>query len=121
MPAFSKISQDRLAQCEPELQRLFNDVIKHQDCSILVGHRCKDDQDIACQRGLSHTPWPTSKHNCEPSRAVDVAPYPIDWADIRRFQDFAELVKMRAGVLGIPIKWGGDFTTIKDYDHFELA
>lgn len=76
---------------------------------------------MACQRGLSQKPWPTSKHNSEPSMAVDAAPYPIDWKDIDRFKAFAVLVKDRAAALGIGVKWGGDFKTIKDYDHFELT
>lgn len=121
MAAFSQTSLDRLATCAEPLQRLFNDVIQHQDCSILVGHRCKEDQDIACQAGKSHAPWPTSAHNFDPSRAVDAAPYPIDWADLQRFRDFSALVKERAAALGIAIRWGGDFKTLADLDHFELT
>lgn len=120
MPAYSAISQARKATCHVDLQRLFDDVIKYRDCAILVGHRCQEDQDKACHDGKSHTPWPTSKHNSEPSRALDAAPYPIDWNDIDRFKEFAAFVMFRAKVLGITIRWGGDFETLKDYDHFEL-
>lgn len=121
MPAFSAISKERLATCDPRLQELFNDVVEFADCSILVGHRGKEAQDMACAAGNSRTPWPTSNHNCSPSRAVDVAPWPIQWEDIEGFRVFAAYVKSRAAALGIGIRWGGDFTTIKDYDHFELA
>lgn len=120
MPAYSQSSNERLETCHPDLQLLFRDVIQTRDCSILVGHRCEMDQDIACASGKSDAPWPTSKHNSQPSRAVDAAPYPVDWEDIAGFKAFAAFVKLRAQVLGIAIKWGGDFRTLKDYDHFEL-
>lgn len=120
MPTFSQTSLDRLATCHPDLQRLFNDVIQYRDCSILVGHRCEADQDVACATGKSHTPWPTSKHNSEPSMAVDAAPYPLVWEDIQRFKDFADFVMGRAAELGIKIRWGGTFKTLCDLDHFEI-
>lgn len=120
MNQFSSISRARLATCDPELQLLFNDVLEHWDCAILVGHRDKAEQDKAFHDGFSRASWPTSNHNYSPSRAVDVAPWPIDWNDIERFKDFAALVKKRAEALKVKIVWGGDFTSIKDYDHFEL-
>lgn len=120
MPSFSPTSAARLATCDLLLQELFNDVVQQYDCAILVGHRGQADQDIACHDGKSKTPWPTSCHNSEPSRAVDAAPTPIDWSDIGRFKDFAAFVKIRAAALGIAIRWGGDFKTLHDYDHFEL-
>lgn len=121
MPSFSPISKLRLATCHPELQRLFNDVVELRDCAILVGHRGEADQAAACAAGKSRTPWPTSNHNCTPSRAVDVAPYPVDWSDIDGFKEFAAFVQERAVALGISIRWGGDFKHLKDYDHFELT
>lgn len=121
MPTFSATSSDRLATCHPDLQRLFHDVVQTVDCTILVGFRDKEAQDIACHDGKSCTPWPTSPHNKTPSEGVDVAPYPIDWRNIDRFRLFAAAVKARAEVLGIGVKWGGDFLHLHDYDHWELA
>lgn len=121
MALFSETSKTRLQTAHPDLQRLFFDVIQGWDCAILCGHRDEADQAAACAKGNSGTPWPTSKHNSCPSLAVDVAPYPVDWADIQRFKDFAAYVKGRAEALGIAIRWGGDFKSLKDYDHFELV
>lgn len=120
MPAFSKTSAARLATCHPDLQRLFNDVVQIYDCAIFVGERGKEAQDIACHDGLSKTPYPTSKHNCKPSKAADAGPSPVDWKNIdgpRGFREFANFVLLRAKTLGIPIRWGGEWG---DYDHFEL-
>ena len=121
MPKFSAKSLERLHTCEPALQELFNAVIEVRDCSILCGHRGKEDQDKACAAGKSQAPWPTSRHNCTPSAAVDVAPYPLDWNDIESFKEFGALVKEFAEARGIKIRWGGDFKSFKDYPHFELV
>lgn len=120
MPGFSLKSLERLAQCDFRLQQLFQDVIQHQNCAILVGHRCEADQNKACTEGKSELVWPNSKHNSQPSLAVDAAPYPIDWENIESFKLFGMFVKLRAKALNIPIRWGGDFKSFKDYDHFEL-
>lgn len=121
MPEFSPTSQTRLAGCDARLQTLFNDVIQHQDCAILVGHRCEADQNAACSSGKSELIWPNSKHNSQPSLAVDAAPSPVDWENIESFKLFGMFVKLRAKALNIPIRWGGDFHSFKDYDHFELV
>ena len=54
---------------------------------------------------------PKNKHNAEEpelSKAVDVAPYPIDWNDKERFYYFAGVVMGIAIQMGIPLRWGGD-------------
>ena len=47
MPEFSQKSLNKLNQCHPDLQRLFLEVIKEHDCTIIEGYRTKEDQDIA--------------------------------------------------------------------------
>lgn len=69
-----------------------------------------------------------SKHLALPSRAVDVAPYPINWGDKKRFYHFAGYVQGLAAQLGISLRWGGDWDgdndlndqTFFDLVHFEL-
>lgn len=79
MAKFSSTSQEKLLTCHPDLQKVFKEVIKTFDCTILVGHRDQQAQDKAFAEGKSKKSWPDSKHNTTPSRAVDVAPFPIDW------------------------------------------
>lgn len=121
MPEFSQASLDKLSTCHPLLQQLCNYVIKQYDFAVVVGHRNKEDQDSAIAAKKSQTPWPTSKHNSTPSMAVDIAPVPIDWEDIDKFRELSGYMKAAADTLGIKIRWGGDFITLKDYDHFELT
>ena len=133
MPKFSPISASRLAGCHPDLQRLFAVVVEHFDCVVLCGHRSKAEQDAAVAAGNSKTPWPKGKHNATPSLAADVAPFerptqPVDWNDRERLTLFAGFVTGVACIMGISIRWGGDWdrdTQVKDNDfddlvHFEL-
>lgn len=128
MPSFSEASARRLAQCDPRLQRLFNEVIKHFDCTVITGHRGKAEQEEMVRTGRSKVHWPDGKHNTVPSLAADVAPYPIDWEDRERFTLFAGFVKGLAVSMGIKIRWGGDWdgdtevldNGFDDLPHFEL-
>lgn len=139
MPAFSSTSRRRLEECHPDLQMIFNEVIKHYDCSILCGSRPKDEQNLAVREGRSQTPWPRSNHNVDGSKrttswAVDVAPYPIDWKDSKGFALFAGKVleiarRLRSqGKIRYELRWGGDWDSdgnvrehsFFDGPHFEL-
>jgi|19_taG_2_1085344.scaffolds.fasta_scaffold00062_73 peptidoglycan L-alanyl-D-glutamate endopeptidase CwlK len=75
MYKFNTKSKTRLASCNRNLQRLCKIAIKYTDFSIIAGHRDKQEQDNKFNSGLSRLKWPSSKHNKEPSQAVDVAPY----------------------------------------------
>jgi len=119
MPSFSKKSLQRLETCKQPLQDLFNEVIKHVDCTILEGHRSEERQTKAFNEGKSKARFPNSKHNSFPSKAVDVAPYPIDWEDKDRFTEFAGIVQGIAFTMNIKIKWGGHFS-FYDGPHFQL-
>ena len=119
MPSFSQKSLSKLETCSQPLQDLFNEVIKHRDCTILDGHRNEERQTKAFNEGFSKARFPQSRHNTFPSQAVDVVPYPIDWEDINRFYEFAGFVKATAIQMNINIKWGGDFKSIFDAPHWE--
>jgi len=128
MPKLGKRSKKNLSECHPLLQELFEEVIKHYDCSIIEGHRPQEEQDKAYHAGKSKLKFPQSKHNKTPSLAVDAVPYPIDWNDSKRFYFFSGLVQGIADSLGIDIRWGGDWDSDNDFKdqsfhdlpHFEL-
>ena len=128
MPRFGKRSKERLLTCEKDLQMVFNEVIKHVDCSVLEGHRSKDRQNSLYEDGKTKVRYPNGRHNSSPSRAVDVTPYPVDWADRERQTLFAGFVIGVANQMGIKLRWGGDWdqdfqvqdNTFDDFPHFEL-
>ena len=128
MPVFSSTSHSRLQTCHDDLQRLFNEVVKHFDCVVLCGHRGRVLQNEYFTRGKTQVRWPDGKHNQRPSGAVDVAPYPVNWKDLNQFYFFGGVVKGIALQLDIQIRWGGDWDSdnqVKDNNfndlvHFEL-
>jgi peptidoglycan L-alanyl-D-glutamate endopeptidase CwlK len=128
MPKFGIKSTENLKTCHPDLQLLFGVVVREFDCSIICGHRGQDDQNDAYRSGKSQLEWDKSKHNKSPSLAVDVVPYPVDWQDINRFYLFAGYVKKTAELLGISVRWGGDWDSdnntddqnFNDLPHWEL-
>lgn len=138
MPTFSRKSAAALASCDPRLQRVFNEVVKHFDCTIVEGHRSVARQQALYAQGRT-APGPVvtqvdgvrnkGKHNYLPSRAVDVVPYPVDWADAQRMHYFAGFVMGVAGSMGIALRWGGDWDRdtqtaderFRDLPHFEVV
>jgi len=122
--SFSDKSKAALATCDVRLQIVFNEVIKHRDCIVLCGHRTEEEQNEAfnAKPQRSKVQWPNSKHNSLPSLAADVAPYPLDWNDHARFVQFAGFVLGVAAVLGVKLRWGGDWNlngTSKDESFFD--
>lgn len=130
MPSYSKKSKAILATCDGRIQRVFNEVIKHFDCTITCGHRTKEAQDALYYATPKRTQikWPNGKHNSKPSKAVDAVPYPVDWNDRERFTYFAGFVMATALSMGIRLRWGGDWDSDTELDdnkfddlpHFEL-
>lgn len=130
---FGKNSKNQLSTCHPDLRNLFNEVIKHHNCAILVGYRGEKEQNQAVREGRSKLKYPRSKHNKEPSRGVDVIPWfgnppHIRWDDREAFYCFGGFVLGIAAKMGISIRWGGDWDrdtelhdqTFFDLPHFEL-
>ncbi len=128
MPHFGKSSKKRLSTCDSKLQEIFNEVIKHVDCSVLEGHREKDRQNKLFKEGKTKVKYPNGRHNRQPSSAVDVTPYPVDWKDRERQTLFAGFVIGVASQMGINLRWGGDWdqdfqvvdNRFDDFPHFEL-
>jgi peptidoglycan L-alanyl-D-glutamate endopeptidase CwlK len=134
MPEFSARSKARLLSCEYDIQRLFNEVIKYRDCTIICGHRGKEGQDEAVRNGFSRVRWPGSKHNNKPSCAVDVMPYfacepHIRWDDQLSTYNFIGFVQGVADMLVIEIRSGADWDMDDDFTdqnfmdlpHYELV
>lgn len=133
MPTLSEKSKIRLASCDARLQRILTEVIKHIDFTVLEGHRGEAAQNEAVRNGTSKLLWPKGKHNTNPSRAVDIAPYlpevRIDWKDLPAFgrlMGYIQRVAHEQGVrLRFGIDWDGDFRTrdesFLDAPHIELV
>lgn len=124
MPRFSRKSLRELETCDPMLQYLFKEVVKHFDCSVIEGKRSLEDQQELLNEGATKTL--DSAHLT--GRAVDVYPYPVDFEDRDRWHYFGGYVLGTAKQFGIDVIWGGDWdndtktkdNTFDDLMHFEL-
>ena len=124
MNNFGSTSLQRLRTCHPDLILIAYELSKEIDIAVLDGARTKEKQNEAFKNGKSKLQYPKSKHNIgkeagrEFSDAIDLAPFPIDWNNIARFEDMCKRIEAIAKRLNIKIRLGRDFS-FKDYPHIE--
>lgn len=130
-------SLEVLETLHPELQLLCGALIALKDISLIEGRRSDERQEELYRLGKTKVRAGGSKHNLNPSEAVDQIPYPFsqaDWRDRDRFHlhagfvlGVAELLYAR-GVMTRKIRWGGDWdkdwetsdNEFDDFPHVEL-
>lgn len=129
MPSLSKQSLDKLSTCHPDIQRVIKEAIKLYDFTVLEGVRTLETQKKYVAEGKSKTL--NSKHLKQTdgySHAIDLAPYPINWEDSKRFFYMAGVIMAVASQMGVSLRWGHDWDgdtdfsdqTFNDSPHFEL-
>ena len=129
--AFGSRSRRHLDTLHPALRAVLEDAMQLQlmDFAVICGHRGEDAQNEAFATGASKKRWPESIHNASPSKAVDVAPYPIDWNDSLAFARLYGIIEACAVQRGVRLRWGGDWDSdgesndqsFMDIGHFEVA
>ncbi len=125
---FSRRSRKNLETCEIPLQTLATKALATSpiDFTIICGYRDKKGQDEAFASGASKVKFPNSKHNSWPALAFDAVPYPLDWHDIKSFQELGDHIIETWGTMtddekmGFDLSWGGNWKKFKDYPHYEL-
>ena len=114
-------SHRRLATCHPDLQKLVIAAAEDFDLIVVCGYRDEEEQTIAVRNGASKVHYPHSRHNSQPAEAVDLAPWPLRWEDLERFDQLGAHMEAVASREGIQITWGGRWTKgFIDRPHFEL-
>jgi peptidoglycan L-alanyl-D-glutamate endopeptidase CwlK len=94
--------KERLASIETILNRELPDI--------------KEQLKLANGRTRSLENWRKYSKHME-GKAVDLAPYPIDWEDRERFHYMGGMIRGIGHQLGLKIRWGGDWDSdgeIKD-------
>jgi peptidoglycan LD-endopeptidase CwlK len=84
MGRYSAKSLSELFTAHLDLQVLFQDIVEDFDNKVLQGKRTEEEQRRNVESGKSKTM--NSKHVYpldEPSLALDVAPYPLEWPQLR--------------------------------------
>ena len=113
MPRFGRRSKQRLKGVDAKLINVANELIKLMDVTVIEGLRSQERQNELVSQGKSKTKF--GKHVA--GKALDLAPYPIDWNDRERFHYMGGLIRGIGHSLGVKIRWGGDWDSdgeIKD-------
>ena len=105
MPKFGKRSKERLRGVDARLVSVLNELVKIMDVTIIEGLRSEQRQEKLLKEGSTKTKF--SKHIT--GKAVDLAPYPIDWNDRDRFHYMGGMIRGIAKQLNVPVRWGGDW------------
>ena len=105
MYKFGKRSRERLKGVDSRLVNVLNELIKMMDVTVIEGLRSAERQKKLLKKGATKVKY--SKHM--EGKAVDLAPYPIDWEDRDRFYYMGGMVRGIAKQLGIKIRFGGDW------------
>lgn len=135
----SRLSNERLQGVHPKLVEVVRLAITKtkQDFFVLEGVRTPERQQALYAQGRTK-PGPkvtwtlTSNHFKDPKtgfgHAVDLAPYPLDWNDLKKFDAISKAVFEAAKELGVTIRWGADWNQNgkprergeSDSPHFEI-
>ena len=122
MPHFGPASTVIRDQCHPKLIRVLDAAIQYYDFSCIWGYRDVETQNRMFDDGFSQLRYPNSKHNWQPSRAVDIIPYPKGFAATdKAFYKQATYIYRAAATCGVSLIWGGHWRSFKDLAHYELA
>jgi len=106
MPGFGKKSRERLKGVDSRLINVLNEVVKYFDITVIEGLRSQERQNELVAQGKSKTKF--GKH--VEGKAVDIAPYPIDWNARDDFHYLGGFVLGVASKMGIDVRWGGDWS-----------
>jgi len=120
MPKFGRRSKERLKGVDTKLVNVLNELIKIMDVTIIEGRRSAERQEQLLGKGATKVKY--SKHM--DGKAVDLAPYPIDWEDRERFHYMGGMIRGIAKQLNVRVRWGGDWDgdgEIKDNNFDDLV
>lgn len=139
MPRLGLASLQRLQGVHPDLTAVVKRAIEltAQDFSVICGVRTAEEQAALYAQGRTKpgkvVTWTLrSRHLPGPDgmgRAVDLAPFPLDWNTPSKFDAIATAMIQAGEELGVPIRWGADWDQDgnwrergeTDSPHFELA
>ena len=107
MPKFGRRSRERLKGVDARLVSVLNEVVKYFDITVIEGLRSQERQNELVKQGKSKTKF--GKH--VQGKAVDIAPYPIDWKARDDFHYLGGFVLGIAAKLGVNVRWGGDWSS----------
>lgn len=124
MYKFGKKSKQRLKGVDTRLINVLNELIKIMDVTIIEGARSEEKQKEYFAKGKSKIDGVTKKGMHQLGKAVDLAPYPINWKDSNKFYYMGGMIRGIAKQLNLKVRWGGDWDSdgnIRDQKFMDLV
>lgn len=126
-------SLDKMKGVNPTLVAVVKRAIELSaiDFSVLEGFRTHERQEQLYAQGRTApgniVTW-TMKSKHLDGKAVDLVPYPLDWNDMKKFDQISKAMFAAADELGVSIRWGADWNQNgkprekgeTDSPHFEI-
>lgn len=111
----------KLKDAHDKLGEWFRDMKgKHPSLHISWSYRDKASQEQAVSHGASKLHYPASAHNKMPSLALDV--FQIDESGRASFDPvFCAKLNSESQAAGYTLKWGGQWKSLGDSDHFQIT
>ena len=110
MPRFGRKSRERLKGVDARLVNVLNELIKIMDVTIIEGVRSAERQAELLEKGATKVKY--SRHM--EGKAVDLAPYPIDWNNRDGFYYMGGMIRGIAHQMGLKVRFGGDWDSDGD-------
>ena len=109
---------------DAKLVNVLNELIKIMDVTIIEGKRSAERQAELLEKGATKVKY--SRHM--DGKAVDLAPYPINWNDREHFHYMGGMIRGIAKQMKVNVRWGGDWdgdgevadNSFDDLVHIEL-
>lgn len=138
MYKFSNHSKKHLDTLHKDLRKICEVAIKFHDFRVQEGYRSEEKQNRAFKAGASKLKYPQSKHNTQPSTAMDLLPFVngsfIGWEDWKQWRYFGGFIigiantLYELGEIESQIRWGHDWNKDNnlgdhrfiDAPHFEI-
>ena len=110
------LCEQKLSAAHEKLIEWFHDLkSRHPDVHISWSFRDETSQEQAFQDGKTKLHFPLSAHNKQPAMALDI--FQIDDSGKAKWDPvFCAKVAQESPLL----RWGGDWKSLGDRDHFEL-
>ncbi|HFQ4989953.1 TPA: M15 family metallopeptidase [Vibrio vulnificus] len=118
-------SESRMLGVHDDLKRVVRRAIELTpfDFGITSGKRSAEEQNALFRRGASQLDGYSRLSRHQTGHAIDYVVYDEDGKVTWGFSYYERVswaFKQAARELGVPIKWGGDWTSFKDGPHIEL-
>jgi len=109
MYKYGKRSKSRMKGIDPRLKEVLDHLIEIMDVTIIEGVRSAKKQAEYFKNGKSKIDGKSKKSQHQKGKAVDLAPYPIDWDDRDRMHYMGGMLRGIGHMLGYKLRYGGDW------------